>query len=54
MPKPKAEQVKRQTEDEIVRAKLGGPKGSPELPSAPLTKREDEQTPPHNEPGHVA
>ena len=44
----------RPTEDDLVRATLGGPKGSPELPPAPLTKTEDEQNLPNDEPGHVA
>jgi hypothetical protein len=33
---------------------LGGPKGNPKLPPAPMTKQEDEQTLPNDEPGHVA
>jgi hypothetical protein len=44
----------RPTEDDLARAALGGPKGSPELPAAPLTKTEDEQTLPNDDPGHVA
>jgi hypothetical protein len=44
----------RPTEDDLARAALGGPKGSPELPAAPLTKTEDEQNLPNDEPGHVA
>jgi hypothetical protein len=44
----------RPTEDDLARAALGGPKGSPELPPAPLTKTEDEQKLPNDEPGHVA
>jgi hypothetical protein len=54
MPKPKAEREQRFTEDELAQAKLGGPKGSPELPPAPLTKQEAEQTLPNDDPGHVA
>ncbi len=44
----------RPTEDDLARSALGGPKGSPELPSAPLTKTEDEQNLPNDDPGHVA
>jgi hypothetical protein len=44
----------RPTEDDLARASLGGPKGSRKLPGAPMTKREDEQTLPNDEPGHVA
>ena len=52
--RPKAEQVECQTEDEMARAKLGGPKGAASLPPAPLTKTEKEQMPPNDDPGHVA
>jgi hypothetical protein len=44
----------RPTEDDLARAALGGPKGSPELPPAPLTKTEEEQNSPNDDPGHVA
>jgi hypothetical protein len=44
----------RPTEDDLARQALGGPKGSPELPPAPLTKTEEEQTFPNDDPGHVA
>jgi hypothetical protein len=44
----------RPTEDDLARAALGGPKGAPELPPAPLTKTEAEQNLPNDEPGHVA
>jgi hypothetical protein len=43
----------RPTEDDLAQAALGGPKGSPELPPAPLTKREEEQILPNDDPGHV-
>ena len=46
--------VERPTEDDIAQKSLGGTRGSPELPPAPLTKQEDEQTLPNDEPGHVA
>jgi hypothetical protein len=44
----------RPTEDDLAQASLGGPKGSPELPAAPMIKREREQILPNDEPGHVA
>jgi hypothetical protein len=44
----------RPTEDDIARAALGGPKGHPSLKPAPLTRREEQQMPPNEEPGHVA
>jgi hypothetical protein len=44
----------RPTEDDLAQAALGGPKGSPELPPAPLTKTEKEQNLFSDEPGHVA
>jgi hypothetical protein len=44
----------RPTEDELARARLGGPKGSSKLPPAPLTRREREQMLPNDDPGHVA
>jgi hypothetical protein len=44
----------RPTEDDLARAQLGGTKGSRNLPPAPMTKQEAEQTPPNSEPGHVA
>jgi hypothetical protein len=51
IPKPLEE---RPTEDDLAQAALGGPKGSPALPPAPMTKREKEQTLPNDDPGHVA
>ena len=47
-------EIERPTEDDIARAALGGPKGHPSLPPAPLTRREREQMPPTDDPGHVA
>ena len=53
--KPKSELGERWTEDDIARAKLGEVKGSKDLPAAPLTKREREQTPRRDEDdGHPA
>ena len=51
IPKPVED---RPTEDDLARASLGGSRGSPTLPPAPLTKTEEEQMPLNNEPGHVA
>jgi hypothetical protein len=42
------------TEDDVARRALGGVKGFPEGEPAPLTRREDEQTSPNDDPGHVA
>lgn len=44
----------RPTEDDLAQAALGGPKGNPALPPAPLTKSEQEQNLLTDEPGHVA
>jgi hypothetical protein len=44
----------RPTEDDIARERLGGPKGSPELEPAPLTRQERVQNSPNDDPGHVA
>jgi hypothetical protein len=53
IPRPKPVED-RPTEDDIVREKLGGPKGSPDLEPAPLTRQEREQNLPNDDPGHVA
>ena len=52
--RPKSQRIERTTEDDDARRELGGVKGSPELPPAPLTKQEAEQTPKTIDPGHVA
>jgi hypothetical protein len=53
--KPKAQQVERQTEDEMARASLGGTKGSRELADAPMTPQREKKTPKNDEhDGHVA
>jgi hypothetical protein len=44
----------RPTEDDLAQAALGGPKGHPSLPAAPLTRKEAEQMSPIEDPGHVA
>lgn len=51
IPKPVED---RPTEDELARSTLGGPKGSPELQPAPMTKKEAEQISPNDDPGHAA
>jgi hypothetical protein len=43
-PAPNLAPDDRPTEDERARAALGGVKGSPDLPPAPLTRNEREQT----------
>jgi len=53
IPIPKAVD-ERPTEDDLARASLGGVKGNKALPPAPLTKQEEEQTLPNDDPGHVA
>jgi hypothetical protein len=44
----------RPTEDDLAQAALGGPKGHPAMPPAPLTKTEAEQSLLNDDPGHVA
>ncbi|MDO9411488.1 MAG: hypothetical protein Q7T81_02790 [Pseudolabrys sp.] len=44
----------RPSEDDRARNDLGGTRGSPNLPDAPMTKGVAEQTFPNDEPGHVA
>jgi len=44
----------RPTEDDLAQRALGGTKGSAKLRPAPLTKQEEEQILPNDEPGHVA
>jgi hypothetical protein len=46
--------IERPTEDDLAREALGGPRGHPELKPAPLTKTEEEQMLPNDEPGHTA
>ena len=43
-----------QTEDEMARDSLGGVKGSPDLPPAPMTPQQDKNTPKRVDPGHPA
>jgi len=42
------------TEDQIARARLGGPRGAPELGQAPLAPQAREQTPRKVDDGHAA
>jgi hypothetical protein len=42
------------TEDQIARARLGGPRGAPELGQAPLPRQAREQIPGKIDDGHVA
>jgi hypothetical protein len=42
------------TEDEIARARLGGPRGAPQLGEAPLPRQARKQTPRDIDDGHTA
>jgi hypothetical protein len=42
------------TEDDIAQARLGGPRGSPELPPAKMTPQRCKKTPQDVDPGHTA
>jgi hypothetical protein len=55
-PKDKNERLEndRFTEDEIARGHLGGPRGSKELPPAPMTPQNRKDTSPEDDPGHTA
>jgi hypothetical protein len=45
----------RPSEDDVARDRLGGPKGSPELKPAPMTRQRRIKTPKNDtEPGHTA
>jgi hypothetical protein len=44
----------RPTEDQIARARLGGPRGAPELGQAPLPRQAREQLPGDIDDGHVS
>ena len=48
------DEKERKTEDEIAQEKLGGVKGSPDLPPAPMTPQQRKNTPRNNDPGHTA
>jgi hypothetical protein len=44
----------RPTEDDIAQARLGGPRGAPELKPAKMTPQRKKKTPDDFEPGHTA
>jgi len=50
-PKPGGE---RPTEDDIAQARLGGPRGTPELKPAKMTPQRRKKTPHDFDPGHTA
>jgi hypothetical protein len=50
-----ADDTDRPSEDDLARERLGGPKGSPELKPAPMTRQRRIKTPESDtEPGHTA
>jgi hypothetical protein len=46
--------VDRPTEDDIAQARLGGPRGAPELKPAPMTPQRRKKMPSKIDPGHTA
>ena len=53
--KPKAERDDvRPSEDDLAQAKLGGPRGAPELAPAKMTPQRKKKTPADFDPGHTA
>ena len=44
----------RPTEDDIAQARLGGPRGAPELKPAEMTPQRKKKTPDECDPGHTA
>ena len=44
----------RPTEDDIAQARLGGPRGAPELAPAKMTPQRKKKTPSDFDPGHTA
>ncbi len=55
MDKPKSEQeTARPSEDDLAQAKLGGPRGAPELAPAKMTPQRKKKTPDDVDPGHTA
>jgi hypothetical protein len=44
----------RPTEDDIAQARLGGPRGAPELAPAKMTPQRVKKTPKEFDPGHTA
>ncbi len=51
---PGEQPEERQTEDEMAREHLGGPRGAVELKPAPMTPQRRKKTPEDNDPGHTA
>ena len=53
--KPKSEQDDRRlSEDDLAQARLGGPRGAPELTPAKMTPQRKKKTPDDFDPGHTA
>jgi hypothetical protein len=53
--KPKSERDDtRLSEDDVAQAKLGGPRGAPELAPAKMTLQRKKKTPDDFDPGHTA
>ena len=53
--KPKSERDdRRPSEDDIAQARLGGPRGAPELAPAKMTPQRKKKTPDDFDPGHTA
>jgi len=44
----------RPTEDDLAQARLGGPRGAPELAPAKVTPRRRKKSPDNVDPGHTA
>jgi len=44
----------RPTEDDLAQARLGGPRGAPELAPAKMTPQRRKKTPDNIDPGHTA
>jgi hypothetical protein len=44
----------RPSEDDIAQARLGGPRGAPELKPATMTPQRKKKTPDNVDPGHTA
>ena len=54
LPAPHKQPEERQTEDELAREHLGGPRGANELKPAPMTPQRRKNTPEDDDPGHTA
>jgi hypothetical protein len=53
-PDGSARDADRPSEDNIARAKLGGPRGAPELKPAKMTPQRQKKTPRDLDPGHTS